>query len=73
MPKENDLEGERDMGGKHGGQAGIPKPETRSAAALKPKSAHQSHEPAKHIEEIARLAGSSEKPKNLQKVQRKRT
>jgi len=26
MPKENDLEGERDQGGKHGGQAGMPKP-----------------------------------------------
>ena len=32
MPKENDLEGRQDMGGKHGGQAGMPKPETRSAA-----------------------------------------
>lgn len=25
MPRENDLEGKRDMGGKHGGQAGQPK------------------------------------------------
>ena len=25
MPKENDLEGPQDMGGKHGGQAGMPK------------------------------------------------
>ena len=32
MPKENDLEGRQDMGGKHGGQAGMPKPESRSAA-----------------------------------------
>lgn len=32
MPKENDLEGKQDMGGKHGGQAGMPKPEHRSAA-----------------------------------------
>jgi hypothetical protein len=30
MPKENDLEGRQDMGGKHGGQAGMPKPEDRS-------------------------------------------
>jgi hypothetical protein len=29
---ENDLEGRRDMGGKHGGQTGMPKPEARSAA-----------------------------------------
>jgi len=27
MPKENDLEGQQDRGGKHGGQAGMPKPE----------------------------------------------
>ena len=32
MPKENNLEGDRDMGGKHGGQAGMPKPEKGSAA-----------------------------------------
>lgn len=32
MPQENDLEGKQDMGGKHGGQAGMPKPENRSAA-----------------------------------------
>jgi hypothetical protein len=32
MPKENDLEGRQDMGGKHGGQAGMPKPEGASGA-----------------------------------------
>jgi len=25
MPKENDLEGQQDMGGKHGGQNGTPR------------------------------------------------
>jgi hypothetical protein len=32
MPKENDLEGQQDQGGKHGGQKGqkgMPKPEPR--------------------------------------------
>ena len=29
MPKENDLEGAWDQGGKHGGQKGMPKPESR--------------------------------------------
>jgi hypothetical protein len=29
MPKENDLEGVQDQGGKHGGQAGMPKPVRR--------------------------------------------
>lgn len=32
MPKENDLEGRQDMGGKHGGQAGTPKSESQSGA-----------------------------------------
>jgi hypothetical protein len=31
MTKENDLEGPQDMGGKHGGQAGMPKPEQPGA------------------------------------------
>jgi hypothetical protein len=26
MSKENDLEGQQDQGGKHGGQAGMPRP-----------------------------------------------
>jgi hypothetical protein len=29
MPKENDLEGAQDQGGKHGGRAGVPKPTPR--------------------------------------------
>jgi hypothetical protein len=29
LPKENDLEGHQDQGGKHGGQAGMPKPVPR--------------------------------------------
>lgn len=32
MSKENDFEGDQDMGGKHGGQAGVPKPENQSGA-----------------------------------------
>jgi len=31
MPKENDLEGTQDQGGKHGGQAGMPKSPPRPA------------------------------------------
>jgi hypothetical protein len=27
MPEENDLEGAQDQGGKHGGQAGMPRPQ----------------------------------------------
>lgn len=32
MPKANDLEGQQDMGGKHGGQAGVPKADESSGA-----------------------------------------
>jgi hypothetical protein len=32
MARANDLEGQEDMGGKHGGQAGMPKPEDRNSA-----------------------------------------
>jgi len=37
---------------------------------LNPKADDQSHEPAKHIEEIARLAGSAETAKDPGKVRR---
>jgi hypothetical protein len=32
MPRENDLEGAQDQGGKHGGQKGMPKPEPKPGA-----------------------------------------
>ena len=31
MSKANDLEGRQDMGGKHGGQVGMPKPDRNAA------------------------------------------
>jgi hypothetical protein len=31
MPRENDLEGQQDQGGKHGGQKGMPKPQAKPA------------------------------------------
>jgi hypothetical protein len=36
MPEENDLEGQQDQGGKHGGQAGMPKPEQAAPPVRKP-------------------------------------
>ena len=40
MPKENDLEGPQDQGGKHGGQAGMPEPErSASGARARPREA----------------------------------
>jgi hypothetical protein len=43
MPKENDLEGQQDQGGKHGGQKGMPKPE--------PKPGHYPPQKVKHDED----------------------
>jgi hypothetical protein len=37
MPKENDLEGMQDQGGKHGGQKGMPKPEPKPPTSSEPK------------------------------------
>jgi hypothetical protein len=36
MPKENDLEGVQDEGGKHGGQKGMPKPEPQPKTPRRP-------------------------------------
>jgi hypothetical protein len=36
MPKENDLEGVQDQGGKRGGQKGMPKPEPRPSSRSAP-------------------------------------
>src|SRR4029077_13074146 len=36
MPRENDLEGAQDQGGKHGGEKGMPKPEPRRTTRREP-------------------------------------
>jgi hypothetical protein len=43
MPKENDLDGQQDQGGKHGGQKDMPKPE--------PKPGHYPPQKVKHDED----------------------
>ena len=35
MPEENDLEGAQDQGSKHGGQAGMPRPEPAPSKPLR--------------------------------------
>jgi hypothetical protein len=35
MPRENDLEGQQDQGGKHGGQKGMPKPPSKPRPGAK--------------------------------------
>jgi len=41
MPKENDLEGVQDEGGKRGGQKGMPKPEPKPANSRDPDIARK--------------------------------
>ena len=36
MPRENDMEGVQDQGGKHGGQKGMPKPEPKPTTPREP-------------------------------------
>jgi hypothetical protein len=36
MPRENDMEGVQDQGGKHGGQKGMPKPESKPTTPREP-------------------------------------
>jgi len=35
MPRANDLEGQQDQGGKHGGQAGMPRPQPAPSKELR--------------------------------------
>ena len=55
MPKENDLEGQQDQGGKHGGQKGMPKSPER------PRSGDQG---------IVRDARGEEQPRDKERAQR---
>lgn len=41
MAKANDLEGLQDMGGKYGGQAGMPKPDRQQGIVLDEKGPEQ--------------------------------
>ena len=56
MPRENDLEGVQDQGGKHGGQKGSPKPE--------PKPRHGSDQG------IVRDEKGQEQPRDKERAQR---
>lgn len=54
MPRENDLEGVQDQGGKHGGQKGVPRPE--------PKPPHD--------QGIVRDEKGQEQPRDKERAQR---
>jgi hypothetical protein len=62
MPKENDLEGAWDQGGKHGGQKGMPRPEPRPEP--RPKSRPDPHRAKDADQGIVRDERGQEQPRD---------
>jgi hypothetical protein len=59
MPKENDLEGVQDQGGKHGGQKGMPEPARRPAAGkdqgiVRDESGHEQPRDKERAQQVSR-------------------
>jgi hypothetical protein len=66
MPKENDLEGVQDQGGKHGGQKGMPKPESKPPS----KSSPSKPGPVQgHDQGIVRDQKGEEQPQDKERAQ----
>jgi hypothetical protein len=65
MPRENDLEGVQDQGGKHGGQKGMPKPASKPLTSKPPAS-----EPLRgHDQGIVRDQKGEEQPRDKERAQ----
>ena len=60
MPKENDLEGQQDMAGKHGGQAGMPKPEDGAQPSRASCGTKSDRSDRQTRSELSTLAGKTE-------------
>jgi hypothetical protein len=69
MPRENDLEGVQDQGGKHGGQKGMPRPEPRpkSRPGSKPETPPGGQAPDQGI---VRDELGQEQPRDKERAQR---
>jgi hypothetical protein len=63
MPKENDLEGVQDQGGKHGGQKGMPKPEPKPPTSSEPKPGDASDQAS------CATSGGREQPRDKARAQ----
>jgi hypothetical protein len=70
MPKENDLEGVQDQGGKHGGQKGMPEPEPGPSKSKPSKSKPSEPGPAQgHDQGIVRDQKGEEQPRDKERAQ----
>jgi hypothetical protein len=71
MPRENDLEGAQDQGGKHGGQKGMPKPEPRPAkSGPRPRPAKSGPRPGHAPDQgIVRDEQGQEQPRDKERAQ----
>jgi hypothetical protein len=68
MPRENDLEGVQDQGGKHGGQKGMRKPEPRPELRPEPRAGKRpGHVPDQGI---VRDQLGQEQPRDKERAQR---
>jgi hypothetical protein len=67
MPRENDLEGAWDQGGKHGGQKGMPRPEPRPEPKPDP---HRAKDEDKGVDQgIVRDERGQEQPRDKARAQ----
>jgi hypothetical protein len=66
MPKENDLEGPQDQGGKHGGQAGMPKQSPSSADQGIVRDERGEEQPRDTIARSRRLSSAGPLKANVQ-------
>jgi hypothetical protein len=64
MPKENDLEGQQDQGGKHGGQAGMPKhsPSAADQGIVRDELGQEQPRDKKRAQQVSRKGGPDDPP-----------
>jgi hypothetical protein len=64
VPKENDLEGPQDQGGKHGGQAGMPKhsPTAADQGIARDERGPEPPRDKERAQQVSRKAGENERP-----------
>jgi hypothetical protein len=61
MPKENDLEGQQDQGGKHGGQKGMPKP-ARDQGIVRDKLGQEQKRDKERAQQVSRQDKGGDPP-----------
>ena len=64
MPKENDLEGQQDQGGKHGGRAGMPRPAVRPSdqGIVRDKRGEDQPRDKERAQQVSRKGKADEPP-----------